>query len=151
MAFQKVICLSLLTLLLAGCSAEWHLTRAIKKDPTILHQDTISVVDSIVLPGVVLRDTVSVTDTIVLEQENLSVSIVPLGERAFVEAEYRGDTITRIVEVPVDRVVYTERNPRFYSFFRNGFLFYTILALVILLNWRWRRPGPAARQDWPFY
>ena len=67
----------IISVILSSCSAQWHLKRAVKKDPAILEKDTIVAVDTIVTPPVALTDTVVLkeTDTIVVEKERLKVKI----------------------------------------------------------------------------
>lgn len=100
----------LLTLSLCGCSAEWHLTRAIKKNPLILKADTTSVVDTVVLPPVALTDTVilSKTDTVTLTKDRVKIEIVRNYDTIQVDAICDSDTIVRVVEVPYEKVVYVE-------------------------------------------
>jgi hypothetical protein len=49
-----------LVLLFTGCSSQWHLKRAIKKDPSILQKDTITVRDTVELkiPDFQIKDSV---------------------------------------------------------------------------------------------
>ena len=69
--------LLLLVSVLTSCSAHYHLRRAVKKDPSILQKDTITVVDTVVSKPVELKDTVVLrqTDTVTIEKERLRVKI----------------------------------------------------------------------------
>jgi len=53
---MKLFCKILFALTLSSCSAEWHLTRAILKDPTIIQNDTIR--DTIITPERIASDSV---------------------------------------------------------------------------------------------
>ena len=100
-----------LLILLTGCSAQWHLGTAIKKDPLILEKDTLVVTDTLVVPPVVLRDTVTLKlhDTIVLTKEKLSLRIIKRRDTLIIEGKCASDTIIRTIEVPYDKIVYVER------------------------------------------
>ena len=97
--------------LLPGCSATWHLKVAIKKDPTILEKDTLVVTDTIVTAPVELRDTMVLEnrDTIVVVKDRLKLQLVRSFDTIAVEAECSSDTIINTIEVPVEKIVYVER------------------------------------------
>lgn len=102
--------ISLLVLLLSSCSAQYHLKRAIKKDPTILEKDTVTVVDTVVSAPVELRDTVTLEekDTVVITKERLKLKIVRSFDTIAVEAECESDTIISTIQVPYEKVVYVQ-------------------------------------------
>lgn len=102
--------ISLLVLLLSSCSAQYHLKRAIKKDPTILEKDTVTVVDTVVTAPVELRDTVTLEekDTVVITKERLKLKIVRSFDTIAVEAECESDTIISTIQVPYEKVVYVQ-------------------------------------------
>lgn len=97
-----------LILLLSSCSAQWHLSKAIKKDPTILEKDTLVVQDTVVVPPVVITDTVTTRqhDTIVVEKDRLKVRIVKRQDTLIIEGQCASDTIVRTIEVPYEKVIY---------------------------------------------
>ena len=100
-----------LMLLLSSCSAQWHLTKAIKKDPTILAKDTLVVQDTVVVPPVVITDTVTTKqhDTIVVQKDKLRVRIVKRLDTLIIEGECASDTIVRTIEVPYEKIVYVQQ------------------------------------------
>ena len=100
-----------LVLLLTSCSAQWHLKKAVQKDPMILKKDTLVVQDTLVVPPVVLKDTVTLKqhDTIVIEKERLRVKIVKVNDTLIIDAKCDSDTIVRTIEVPYDKIVYVEK------------------------------------------
>ncbi len=68
-----------LLLLFTGCSSQWHLKRAIKKDPSILKQDTIKIRDTVE----VFIPEFQVKDSIVVEHDTVRVdSIIRLYDGA---------------------------------------------------------------------
>ena len=100
-----------LILLLSSCSAQWHIKKAVAKDPMILQKDTMVVVDTLVVPSVGITDTVILEqhDTIRLVKDRLKVEIVKVNDTITIDAICDSDTIVSIVEVPYDKIVYVEK------------------------------------------
>ena len=100
-----------LLLLLTSCSAQWHLKKAVQKDPMILKKDTLVVQDTLVVPPVVLKDTVTLRqhDTITITKDRLRVKIVKVNDTLIIDAKCDSDTIVRTIEVPYDKIVYVEK------------------------------------------
>ena len=100
-----------LILLLSSCSAQWHLKKAVQKDPMILKKDTLVVQDTLVVPPVVLKDTVTLKqhDTITITKDRLRVKIVKVNDTLIIDAKCDSDTIVRTIEVPYDKIVYVEK------------------------------------------
>jgi hypothetical protein len=100
-----------LVLSLTSCSAQWHLKKAVHKDPTILEKDTLVVTDTVVSPPVAITDTVIMKqhDTITLVKDRLRVNIVKVNDTITIDAICDSDTIISIVEVPYDKIVYVEK------------------------------------------
>jgi hypothetical protein len=98
-------------LLLSSCSAQWHLKKAVQKDPMILKKDTLVVQDTLVVPPVVLKDTVTLKqhDTITITKDRLRVKIVKVNDTLIIDAKCDSDTIVRTIEVPYDKIVYVEK------------------------------------------
>jgi hypothetical protein len=98
-------------MLLSSCSAQWHLKRAVQKDPMILKKDTLVVQDTFVVPPVVLKDTVILKqhDTIRLIKDRLRVNIVKVNDTITIDAICDSDTIVRTIKVPYDKIVYVEK------------------------------------------
>ena len=100
-----------LVLLLTSCSAQWHLKKAVQKDPTILEKDTLVVTDTVVSPPVAITDTVIMKqhDTITLVKDRLRVSIVKVNDTITIDAICDSDTIISIVEIPYEKIIYVEQ------------------------------------------
>jgi len=96
---------------LMSCSAQWHLQKAVRKDPSILVKDTMVVRDTVVVQPVAITDTVTLKqqDTITLIKEKLKVRLVRVNDTITINAECASDTIISVVEVPYDKVVYVEK------------------------------------------
>ena len=101
----------ILVLSLTSCSAQWHLKKAVQKDPMILKKDTLVVQDTFVVPPVVLKDTVTLKqhDTITITKDRLRVKIVKVNDTLIIDAKCDSDTIVRTIEVPYDKIVYVEK------------------------------------------
>lgn len=100
-----------ISFILSSCSAQWHLSKAVKKNPAILQKDTITVVDTIVTQPVALTDTVVLRhmDTIMIHKDRLKVKITRSFDTIRVDAICESDTIVNVVEVPYEKIVYVER------------------------------------------
>lgn len=127
---MKLRCLTLLfvTLILSGCSPEWLLKQAIKKDPTLLKTKTITVTDTVVTEPIVVRDTVTMSqvDTVEIVKDKFRVKIMRSYDTLIIDGGCDGDTIVRTVEVPVEQVVYKEEH----KIFRWSFYLWVLVAVV---------------------
>ena len=101
----------MLVLSLTSCSAQWHLKKAVQRDPTILEKDTLVVTDTVVTQPVAITDTVTLRqhDTITLVKEKLRVQLVKVNDTITINATCDSDTIISIVEVPYEKIVYVEK------------------------------------------
>jgi hypothetical protein len=100
-----------LVLLLTSCSAQWHLKKAVQKNPLILEKDTLVVTNTVVSPPVAITDTVIMKqhDTITLVKDKLRVKIVKVNDTITIDAICDSDTIVRTIKVPYDKIVYVEK------------------------------------------
>jgi len=123
--------------LLSSCSAQWHLKRAVKKDPTILRTDTIAVVDTIVTPPVTLTDTVTLRtqDTLVVQKDRLKVKIVRSFDTITVDAVCESDTIVQVIEVPVPSLVMRDSDRWYNKVYKYSFYLLCSLLSFALLKW----------------
>ena len=104
---MKYISILLLTGLFTGCSASWHLNRAIKKDPSILKPTVVTIWDTIVTPPVYLVDTVSVpteSDSSVIDNDTVRIVITKYQDKMIVK--------TQVKEVPYPVSVQAECPPQ---------------------------------------
>ena len=104
---MKNISILLLTGLLTGCGATWHLNQAVKKDPSILKPTVVTIWDTIVTPPVYLVDTVSVPavgDSSVIENDTVRIVITKYQDKMIVK--------TQIKEVPYPVSVQAECPPQ---------------------------------------
>ena len=117
---------------LMSCSAQWHLKKAVQKDPTILKKDTLIVQDTVVTPPVAITDTVTLKqhDTITIQKDRLKVQLVKVNDTITINAECASDTIVRTIEVPYEKVVYVKQKTLLEKI--QGLAFYFALVLLAL-------------------
>ena len=117
-------------LLLSSCSAQFHLKQAIKKDPTILQKRTITVTDTVVTEPIAVRDTVTISqiDTVEIIKDKFRVKIMRSFDTLIIDGGCDADTIVRTVEVPIETVVYNEKDTLWQRI--QAFGFYILLLLV---------------------
>ena len=133
-----------LLFLLSACSAEKRLQRLVEKHPELQRTDTITVTDTIYIPGdtlwrqVLLRS----TDTIRIENERQSVRVVriptgsPCDTAAIaldVLAEVKPDTVYHTVTVEVDRIVPCPEGSTVHSWWSVAALFFALLCVALYL------------------
>ena len=108
---MKWLVKSILLLSLMSCSAQWHLKKAVQKDPLILAKDTLVVTDTVVVPPVVITDTVTTKqhDTITIVKDRMRVQVVRKLDTLIINAQCGSDTIVRTIEVPYDKIVYVQK------------------------------------------
>lgn len=101
----------ILVLFLTSCSAQWHLQKAIQKDPSVLEKDTLVVKNTVVVPPVVITDTVTTSqhDTITIVKDRLKVKIIKVKDTLIIDAKCDSDTIVQTINVPYDKIVYVEK------------------------------------------
>lgn len=101
----------ILILLMSSCSANWHLKKAIQKDPTILKEKAITIIDTVVTPPIVVVDTILLigVDSAVIKNDTVSVTITKYQDRWIVKTVVEPMEIVREVKVEVPVVQYIER------------------------------------------
>lgn len=121
-------------LLMSGCSAQWHLNIAIKKNPTILKEKIVSVTDTVVTNPIVVKDTVTLSkiDTVEIIKDKFRVKIMRSYDTLIIDGGCDADTIIRTIQVPIKQVTYIERN-RWYDYIFKG-SFFILVALILTLG-----------------
>lgn len=94
--------------LMVGCGSQWHLRKAIKKDPSILLTDTITVVDTVTFITETIRvDSTFIVsrDTVIIIKDKLTIKHFIHNDSVYIWGECEGDTIVQIreIHIPVDR------------------------------------------------
>lgn len=135
---MKIRCLILITLiftlLLQGCSAQWHLQRAVKKDPSILVTKIVTVTDTVVTEPVVVKDTLTLSkvDTVEIIKDKFHLKIVRSYDTLMIDGGCDSDTILRTIEVPIETVVYQERD-KWYHKVQEASLWVLIVLIIALI------------------
>ena len=98
---------------LVSCSANWHLRKAIAKDPTIIQAQVITLIDTVIVTPPERVETSFVAlpiDTITIERERLKIKIRRIHDTLIVDGECKSDTIriTETIEGP-PLIKYTPR------------------------------------------
>ena len=103
-----------IALMLGGCSASWHLKRAIAKDPTIASDTIVRVDTTIVTNERRITDTLVINDTIVreIESNGARATIQRIHDTIRVDIVCPPDTIRVTAEVPVERIIYKEKKKK---------------------------------------
>jgi len=119
--------------LLSGCSATYHLNKAVKKDPSILKPTIVTVWDTIITPPVYMVDTVEVIaegDSSVIDNDTVKIVITKYKDKMIVK--------TLIKEVPYAVSVQAECPPQLVqpqtktSRFKDYLLLFLAAALVVM-------------------
>jgi len=122
-----------LLLCIVGCSANWHVNRAVQKDPSILEKDTIVFTDSIhVITKEVTHDSTFIVskDTVTIIKDNLTIRHFYHNDSVWIYGECASDTIVRwkTFEVPVERIIINEPLlPRWMWWFVAAFIVLIVL------------------------
>ena len=133
----------LATLLLTGCSAEWHLSKAIKKDPQLLKPTTMIVTDTVVTEPIAVRDTVTISqvDTVEIVKDKFRVKIMRSYDTLIIDGGCDSDTIVRTIEVPVQTLSYTAHDKWYHKLYKYSFwvlvlfFLFTIIKSFLLPKW----------------
>lgn len=123
-------------LLMSSCSAQWHLQKAVKKDPAILEKKVIIVTDTVVTEPIVVKDTVTLaqTDTIEIVKDRFRVKIIRSFDTLMIDGGCEADTIIRTVEVPVETLVYKEKDKWYHKV--QAISMWILIVLIVALALR---------------
>ena len=127
---------------LMSCSAQWHLKKAVQKDPIILEKDTLVVTDTVVSPPVAITDTVTLKqhDTIVIQKDRLKVQLVKVNDTITINAECASDTIVTTIEVPYEKIIYVKEKTLWQKI-QGLVLLFALVAFVLKLTFKYLLNG----------
>ena len=102
-------------LMLTSCGAQYHLKRAIAKDPAIVQNQAVKLDTVIITEIKAVRDTFVLerVDTITLQRNGVRIELKRLYDTIMVDAECLPDTIRIEKEIFVPKVVYQEKTTTF--------------------------------------
>ena len=103
--------LIVLLVMLTGCSAEWHLKTAIKKNPSLIQPSTHTIDTIVIRDSVAFTDTfVSKTiDTLTIEKEGVKTIVYRNHDVIRIKTIVKPDTIRIQKTIRVPQVYYEER------------------------------------------
>jgi hypothetical protein len=130
---MKIWAGAMLALLLTGCSADWHLRKALKKDPSLLTTKTITVMDTVVTEPIVVRDTTILRqrDTIEIVKDRFRLKIVRSFDTLMIDGGCDADTIYREIKVAVPQVVAsTTKIQRVQSYTFWGLILFLLISVA---------------------
>jgi len=133
MRFVWKLGVAVILLTQSGCSASWHLKRAIAKDPTI-NADTIVRVDTTIVTNERrVVDTLVITDTIVreIESNGARVRLQRIHDTIHVDVVCPPDTIRVVAEIPIERIIYKEAPPERGVWFQINAVMALLFAIII--------------------
>ena len=102
----------ILAIVLSGCSAQWHIKRAIAKDPSILTEKIVTIIDTIIVKEGFQRIDTFVTseiDTFLIHEKGVNVHITRFKDRIIVKTEVKNDTIRIIKSIKDFQLIYKEK------------------------------------------
>jgi hypothetical protein len=134
--------LPLLILILSGCSAEWHLSKAVKKNPSLLKERITIVTDTVVVEPIAVRDTVTLSkvDTVEIVKDRFRVKIMRSYDTLIIDGGCDADTIVRTISVQVPQLVVGEtkfQRIQRYTFWGLVSLLLIAIALIIIRKSLW--------------
>ena len=127
--------------LLVGCSAEWHLKKAIQKNPALLLEPTVVTKwDTITMPPITIVDTLeipAVGDSSIIENDSLQVVVKTVVDRngnkkLSVSAKTKTIQIPHYIKVDCPPQVKLLAIPWYYKVYKVSF-FILILLLIVAL------------------
>lgn len=134
---KDVLKMIIVVMLFSSCSANYHLRKAIAKDPSILESKTITLIDTVYTQPIVKRDTFELVnwDTLRVDTGKVHYEIIrdTIRKKIYVNVDVPTDTIyvTREITLP-PQVKYKKRSYPIVFFI-------LLLALCIAINYYIRR------------
>ena len=113
-------------LVVSGCSANWHMKRAIAKNPSIVDTSLVIKFDTtIITESVEYRDTfvTKSIDTIIINNGKSTTKIIRHHDTIRVDQIIKGDTIIINNEIRVPQVIYKDAG-------KSNYLLYGVLLLI---------------------
>ena len=120
--------------ILTSCGAQWHLKRAIAKDPEIAKQKVVRVDTTIITEKVNVSDTITIkeVDTIQIVKNGVVIDIQRSYDTIMVDVECPPDTVRIIKEVEVPQYIPEKKNKNIGFGVVLGFIFALVLISTIL-------------------
>jgi len=142
---NKIIILCLLVL--TSCTIEKTMDRKIRraerkiekltiKYPSLIQKDTIHDTFNFITPSI-KHDTTFISkpgDTTYIYKDKLRIKYVRIGDTTYIEGECKGDTITQIVEIPIEKIVVRKQGviEQLLNNSRKTIIYLFIIVLLII-------------------
>lgn len=99
--------LFLILLLVVSCSPQKRLERLVSRNPELKVNDTITIKDTTIIPGINIDTTfiIGKTDTIVFWKDNVQVKFIRHFDTIQTVITRQPDTIIKKINVPVEKIV----------------------------------------------
>ena len=126
----------ILAIVLSGCSAQWHIKRAIVKDPSILTSKVVTILDTIIVKEGFQRIDTFVTkeiDTLLIREKGINTHIIRFKNRIIVKTEVKNDTIRIIKAIKDFQVIYKDK-PKSKQAFWIAFIIGVGTAIVFIIG-----------------
>lgn len=132
---MKKLAAILCILILSGCSAQWHLKQAIKKDPSIEAEKIIKIIDTVKVDAVHVTDTLVLRDidTVEIVKDRFRVKITRSFDTIKVEGGCDSVVVYREIEVPVRVLEYKERKMWYHKMYEASFYILVFGFLIVVL------------------
>ena len=115
---KTMLLMLVMVALCVGCSPQRRLARLVERHPELMKVDTITVRDTVAVPGVmadtavpwdVARDTCHVLrDSVFLERGRLEVVVRRVHDTLFIRGKCKADTVFIRRKIPVTKIVVRE-------------------------------------------
>ncbi len=116
--------------LISSCSAEWHMRKAIQKDPDIIDTRIVYKFDTLWTNSMRLRDSVSIDfkDSVVITNDTITIKLTKIAKNKLrVDAEVKPYRIYR--KITQYRTIIRSDKSRF-----NSLFWQIVLALVLVIG-----------------
>jgi len=126
----------ILAIVLSGCSAQWHLKRAIVKDPSILTEKIVTIIDTIIVKeGFQRIDTfvTKETDTLLIYEKGVNVQIIRFKDRIIVKTEVKNDTIRIKKTIKDFQLIYKDK-PKSNKSFWIAFIIGVATTIIFVIG-----------------
>ena len=120
--------------ILTSCGAQWHLNRAIAKDPEIAKAMVVRVDTTVITEKVSVSDTIRIkeVDTIQIVKNGVVIDIQRSYDTIMVDVECPPDTIRITKEIEVPQYIPEKKNKNIGFGVVLGFIFALVLISTIL-------------------
>ncbi len=122
-------------LLLTSCSAQWHLKKAIAKDPSIVKEKIVERWDTVRVPPITIVDSIPVPindgDSSVIDNDTVRIVITKYNDKFVVKTEVKERVVPHYVRVECPPQI--EMKPSKFQRVKDITLYLLLVLLVIFI------------------